>query len=43
LEEREANPTSAIQVYVECLSRDENHIGALLALAHLHQASNDLR
>lgn len=38
LEEWEANPTSAIQVYVECLSWDENHVGALLALAHLHQA-----
>ena len=38
LEEREANPTSAIQVYLECLSKHDSHVGALLALAHLHQA-----
>lgn len=38
LEEWEANPQSSIQVYLECLSKHDSHIGALLALAHLYQA-----
>lgn len=43
LEEREANPQSAIQVYIECLSKNENHVAALIALAKLHQAQNDTK
>ena len=38
LEEREANAASAIQVYSECVAKDETHVKAHLALASLHQA-----
>jgi len=38
LEEREANAASAIQVYSECVAKDETHVKAFLSLASLHQA-----
>ena len=43
LEEREANHEGAIQIYNDCLSKDEDHKEALISLAKLHQVSNDTK